>query len=247
MLVNEEFIFPKETKKSSTVQYELILNHHDYDVTLIDVPPVPENEMRQALEWEAKKIFSDYEGQLLFDYYPQPFNNPSTKQVVNIVSVERKLIDQAKDKAKSDGINLKKISIPEVVYKQYVARSNDSLNQCLVIANEKIGKVIIFNEGDICFSRRFNLIYKTISSEAGFDQLLLLELQRSLDYFERQYRLPLPKSYFVISDVESKNLDHVFRENIGQHVSFYTISNSDILSGSAISIEQYFLLNTIKR
>ena len=245
VFINEAFVLPEKESKPLVAQYELILNHQDYDVTLIDAPPVPEHEMRKALEWEAKRLFSDYEGILLFDYYPQPFNNPSTKQVVNIVSVEKSLIDQVKDIARSDGVKLKKISIPEIAYKHHVLCSSDSHNQCIVIANEQIGKVIVFNGGDICFSRRFNMLYQNNHAES-FDQLLLLELQRSLDYYERQYRLPLPNSFLIISDLLGESAAQLIRENIGQSVNTYKASGDVGHNHKALSLEHCFLLNTKK-
>lgn len=220
VLFNDRFFVSgsKTWNTKETIKCDFILDHQDYDIAITDVPSVSDNEIKEALQWEAKKIFANYKDELLFDFYNQPSNHHSSKKLVNIVAVEKLYIDKIINKSSSKNIKINKITIPEMVYKNHAREISISGKSCFILVNKNIGKVIIIENDIICFSRKFNLLYQKDRHSMPYEELLLLEVQRSLDYYERQYRLSMPKDFFILGDLITDKVIAALKESISNNL-----------------------------
>ena len=242
MISGEQFYTFPYNKKSSKEQYQsqFILNHQDYDITVIEKPNVPENELKKALMWEAKHIYAENYDNIIWDYYSQPDNQISHSPVLNLVSASKDKIAVIKNKAKLAGVTLTKITIAEIIYKNI--HLHDSENACFVIGGDSFGKVVIIKDKKIYFSRKFGLLYGNKDEQRSYTEQLILELHRSLDYFERQYRLLIPADFVFLGEQHSNTVV----QSIKKHFTLKSITqwNEPVDKSIAhISSDKRFLLS----
>jgi len=224
--------------KYKKIKCDFVLDHDDYDIATLEVPAVPKVELVRALEWEAKKIFGDGDDKLIFDFYYQPSSKSYSKEMINAVAVEKSLVDDVKNKALKENIFLKKITVPEMIYKDSCQYLNSESGVCFIIVNGNLGKVVVVEKKEVCFSRKFNLSY---DKGVAYESLLLLEVQRSLDYCERQYNMKIPSFLCVLGDVVTDSVIEVIKSNVSTNVSV-GLSSSHFPGESHLSSDQRLLL-----
>lgn len=205
-----------DKNKTKEIKCDFVLNHQDYDTAVIEAPEVPDSEIRKAISWEAVKVFGD--GKLRFDFYHLPLNHQNYGKLINVVAVEEERINDIKERSELENVSLCKITIPEIIYKSAKVKHLNNDRFCMVIANKDIGKLVIVESGEICFSRKFNLSYSKEIGGASYESILLLELQRSLDYCERQYRIVMPAQFFVVGDAVNTPLINILKDNVSHNI-----------------------------
>ena len=220
----------------------LILNHQDYETAIVELPDLPENEIPQAIHWEAVKLLGGNET-LLSDFYHLPAVHHDHKKMVNIVAVSKDYIEFIKDKAIQQHIHLNKITIPEIIYKDANLASIDNSRFCMVIANKAFGKVVIIEQGEVYFSRKFNLSFNDSLDEVDYESLVLLELQRSLDYCERQYRILMPTEFMLVGDGVNASLIERLKENFSLNINTKFPWDSALSEQQDLSSDHRFLLS----
>jgi len=166
----------------------------DCDVYQIERPEVEETEMIQALTWKIKDLINYDVGHAVIDSYPMPVSNKNKQQQVGVVAAREAVIRNYVDSIKSSAMELTALDIHELVRAnlQIVQRSREH-SLALLSLTSGSGLLSIYHDTDLYVSREFKigidqLEQVTADDESVFDSLLL-ELQRSLDYFESFYGL----------------------------------------------------------
>ena len=188
----------------------------------------------------------------VIDTFSQPEKNMSYAVVVH-KSVIKKIINVVDDL----DLNLITIDIPEFSYRNALDYySHNHHGVALILINSNEGKLLIIKEGNIYFSRRFSVDYTSDENSKILEEDIVLELQRSLDYYERQMGQSSPGEILLGGDVFKKEMLPVIEDNFQQVVSYidiekfsinYTVSENDglylpvvdmlALSGAALSKE----------
>ena len=171
-----------------------LLAHDDYDVFQIDKPEVEEVELRQALGWRIKDLISYDVGCAVIDSYPMPVSSKNNTQQVSVVSAHEAVVGSYVDSIKSAGLKLAAIDIHDLVSKYlYSIRQGANQTQAVLSLAEHGGSLSIFHDTDLYVSRSFKIGVNQLEQVSEDDQSvydsLLLEIQRSMDYFESFYGL----------------------------------------------------------
>jgi MSHA biogenesis protein MshI len=215
----------------------LVLEDDEYQLLTIDAPPVPEDEMAEAVKWKIKDLLQFPVNEAVIDVFLQENSQVEGKYIANVVVAHKALINKKKQQVESFGLQLGAIDIPELVYRNYIESSEHSeKNIALVLIKKNSGKLVVVKNGCVYFSRSFPVHY----NGGLFDDLpeteIVLELQRSLDYYERQLKHAIPTDIIFIGEniVEDK-ITSIIKDSLNQNVLVESIAGYDFSDEDSLS------------
>jgi MSHA biogenesis protein MshI len=176
-----------------------MLQQEDYQVLTIEELPVTAEEMQNAIRWKIKKLLSFPIEDALIDSFiiPAPLVTDGKKSMSAVVA-KISYISPIVDQLRMAGLNLTLIDIPELGLRNISALyEDDEHSTALVSLREKNSNLLITRQKEFYLSRRidWNLQFLVETDEKTTDDSLdrlALELQRSFDYYQTQWRCPPP-------------------------------------------------------
>lgn len=171
-----------------------LIGEDDCDVNQIEKPNVDDLELIQALTWKIKDLVSYDVDSAVVDIYPMPVSSKNNTQQVSVVSARESTVASYVESIKSSGLALEAIDIHDLVRKnlQSVRQCADK-TQAILSIGESSGELSIFHDTDLYVSRGFKIGLAQLQLASSEDQSvydsLLLEIQRSTDYYESYYGL----------------------------------------------------------
>lgn len=219
----------------------LVLNDSDYQLLTIEAPPVPEEEMAEAVKWKIKDLLQFPVNEAIVDVFLQPDSHIEGKFMANVVVAHKALIDKKRQYVESIGLQLGAIDIPELAYRNYIeSSSHNEKNIALVLIKKDSGKLIVVNDSTVYFSRNFSVHYKGGLFDDLPENEIVLELQRSLDYYERQLKHAIPTDIiFVGENIIEDKITSITKDSLNQNIlvesiSGYEFSDEDSMSTSNV-------------
>lgn len=180
----------------------LVLSRDDYSLFLVEAPPVPAQELRQALSWKVRDLIDFPVAEAVVDAFLLPEDKERTRVRMAYVAVSRRsTITRLVDLARQSQFKLASIDIPELALRNLVLRCcATERGAALVKLTPGGGSLQIVRGEDLFLARQFALPYQGGLLEDLPADELVLELQRSLDYFERQMRQPPPAQIYLAGE-----------------------------------------------
>ncbi len=224
-LALESWVTENRQQKSSCV---CLLADDDYDVYQIEKPQVEATELKQALGWCIKDLIDYDVDSAVIDSYPMPVSTKNNTQQLSVVSAQESVVSSYVECIKSAGLKLTAIDVHDLVgkYLQCIREGSEQTLAVLSLA-ESEGSLSIFHDTDLYVSRRFkigfNQLEQTDDEGQGIYDSLLLEIQRSMDYFESYYGLG-PVSRLLIHPNKSST------EKMGAYLQGSTSLDIDFIS-----------------
>ena len=178
-------------QKSSCV---CLLADDDYDVYQIEKPQVEATELKQALGWCIKDLIDYDVDSAVIDSYPMPVSSKNNTQQLSVVSAHESVVSSYVECIKSAGLKLSAIDVHDLVgkYLQCIRQGPDQTQAVLSMAASE-GSLSIYHDTDLYVSRHFKIgldqLEQADDEGQGVFDSLLLEIQRSMDYFESFYGL----------------------------------------------------------
>lgn len=166
----------------------------DCDINQIEKPEIEEAELAQALTWRIKDLVSYEVDSAVVDIYPMPVSAKNNTQQVSVVSADEAVVATYVQSIQSAGLKLTAIDIHDLVSGNLPSiRQGVEKAQAILSLNDSTGVLSIFNDTDLYVSRNFKIGLSQLQLASGEDQSiydnLLLEIQRSMDYYESYYGL----------------------------------------------------------
>lgn len=171
-----------------------LVANEDCDVYQVEKPEVEEAEMLQALTWKIKDLINYDVAHAVVDCYPMPVSSKNKQQQVGVVAAREAVVRKYIDSIKTSAMRLSALDIHELVRSNLqLVKSSADTSLGLLTLSDDAGLLSIYHDTDLYVSREFKigleqLALVTSEDESAFDALLL-ELQRSMDYFESFYGL----------------------------------------------------------
>lgn len=183
-------------------QGRVVLSRDDYSLLLVEAPPVPERELRQALSWKVRDLIDFPVAEAVVDAFLLPEDKTRTGVRMAYVAVTRRsTITGLIELARRTNFKLLSIDIPELALRNLALRCCDTeRGAALVKLVPGGGSLQIVRGEDLFLARQFALSYQGGLLEDLPTDELVLELQRSLDYFERQMRQPPPAQIYLTGE-----------------------------------------------
>lgn len=174
-----------------------LLKGGEYQLAQVDVPPnVPEAEARSAVRWRIKDMIDYPAEQATVDAVFIPaLDSPGGRgpQMLAVAARNDTIAGTVKPFNEAE-ISLEVIDVPELAQRNLAQRLELEGRGLALLAFDERGGLLTFTcGGELYLSRRIELSLKSFdgvepAQRKGLYDRLVLELQRSLDHFDRQFR-----------------------------------------------------------
>ncbi|NQZ81755.1 MAG: hypothetical protein HRT52_12135 [Colwellia sp.] len=180
---------------------QVVLSSGQYQIIQVDKPNVPESEILGALKWQIKDLVPYSPENMMLDYFDGP-TLVGAAEKINVVCAEFSVLKEIVDRLDKEDLTVNMITTAEFAFAKLLPIQS---SPCLLVCQREDEDVLllIVQEGRVYFHRRLRG-YAQISIKSE-DELamtvidpLSLEIQRSIDYFERQLKQAPIKSIKVI-------------------------------------------------
>lgn len=192
-----------------------------YQILLVEPPEVPEEELRGAIRWRLKDLISIPLEQAAIDVFALPDDGTrSKKRMVYVVAAHEQKIRSVIALIKDGGLSLQAIDVGELAMRNVANTLLNENNSERGIAVARIrrggGSVYIYRQGNMYLARSFALDYQAGLLDDLPEETLALELQRSVDYYERQMGQSPPTVIYVCGEnVLEDKLGAVLKASLG--------------------------------
>lgn len=216
-----------------------LLPARQYQLQLVDAPNVPEIEMKSAVRWRLKEFLEYPVEAATVDVVAVPSDQGAARgRSVYAVSARNQDIEARMKLFAQAKIQLHVIEIAEMAQRNLAALFESDQRAVAMLSFSEEGGLLTFTaRGELYLSRRIEIsLDQLIGVRAEMrDQLferIALELQRSLDHFDRQFsnvplaRLllaPLPEEVGLVTFLAANLSAPVEAVNLGDVLDFHEV------------------------
>jgi MSHA biogenesis protein MshI len=173
-----------------------LLDPGDYQIVVVEAPNVPREELRTAIRWRVKDLLDFHVDDATLDVLdiPVPKDGPSRAHTMYAVAARNEAVERRVRSFEEAAIPLSVIDIPETSQRNIAALYESPGRGLALLHFDAQGGLLTLNyEGELYMTRRLDVHTEVLSGgdAAAAEEArarVLLELQRSLDHFERQFR-----------------------------------------------------------
>jgi MSHA biogenesis protein MshI len=188
------------TRELAGGPFTFLLQQDEYQLLQIDTPDVPEAEQRNALRWQLKDMLHQSAEDSVFDALPiAPPASSRGRPPSLVVAAARQTLAPTVRAFQAARLDLAAIDIPELALRNLaVLHDTAPRGVALLHFGASGGLVVVCHDGELVTSRRFDVTADQLTHSDDLHstrfERIGLELQRSLDNFDRQYgHVPLAK------------------------------------------------------
>ena len=170
-----------------------VLNPEEYTLLLTEAPDVPPDELRSAVRWRIKDLIDFHLDDAAIDVFDvTAANAPGRTRSMYVVAARNTAIQRRVDLCDTAGVGLDVIDIPEMAQRNLAAIvPEDVRGMVMLTLGSQRGLITITRQGELFLSRRVEIGADSLKAAGDrypyFDQIVL-EIQRSLDYFDSHFR-----------------------------------------------------------
>lgn len=182
-----------------------VLGADHYQLLLVEPPNVPEEELRNAVRFRLKDLINGPLEETVVDLFALPEDGlRGNKKMIYVVATNRQTIQNLVELTRKVGLNLCTIDIPELALRNVTSRlaAVQQNQRSIAVARMRAGggSVFLYRQDNLYLARNFSLDYAAGLLDDLPVDALALELQRSVDYFERQMGQAPPSVIYICGD-----------------------------------------------
>lgn len=166
----------------------LVLAPELYSVTLVERPRVPDQEVKEAVRWRLQDSLDFSPDQAVIDVFPLPASASREREMVFVVAVHRDTLRQVIEAAHGAGIRVAAVDVTELALRNIThgLYPEPQWSVGLLRLTGASGVINICRGEELFLSRRISGMPAELSADAWdeFKDRLLLQVQRSIDYYE---------------------------------------------------------------
>jgi MSHA biogenesis protein MshI len=176
-----------------------LLTPGQYDVHQLAAPAVPAEDLRDALRWQLRSSLGYPPEEALLDVasLPQPADAPA-RQSLLAVTARRSVVVEAIAPLVACGLAVDAVDVPEFAQRNLAQRilADENATHGWLAFDQDTFLLTTHCLGELAFARRMLLPNAALNAEndadpvAHFVERVVVQVQRSLDLFERQSGLP---------------------------------------------------------
>jgi MSHA biogenesis protein MshI len=182
----------------------VVLEDTQYNLFQMPLPPVQESELTSALRWSVRDLIAYPVDQAVVDVFRVPVQQHREAKVYVVVTPKDE-IQKIVDFIHKTGLTLSAIDIEELSLGNIIEQMDGQARGIAVIHfGQQHGSISLFSDSALYLSRRIDtglLRLEEMQSQGAAEQIyesIILELQRSLDFYESEYARP-PISKLVVA------------------------------------------------
>ena len=171
------------------------LHAADYHFLPVDAPNVPATELKSAIAWTVASMIDINKEENTIDVLSIPHGKDSAQRVRGMYAVvaRTELANDYHRRFQAARLTLKAIDSPEMAQRNLAALLETEGHAVGLISFDAGGSLLtITSGGELCLARRLDLTAAQMGHpdpavRAGHHERVALEIQRSLDHFNRQF------------------------------------------------------------
>ncbi|MEX0899241.1 MAG: pilus assembly protein PilM [Gammaproteobacteria bacterium] len=183
-----------------------LMNAGDYQLLLVEAPDVEASELRAAIRWRIKDLIDFHIDDAVIDVVEIPGQDRGRARMMYVVAARSTRVRARIDQIEDAGLELAAIDVEELALRNLAALADrDGRGTCLVWFGGDDGLILLVREGELYLSRRIEVGTSQLFSAAlhgdpdngelgdpltGVLDQVILEIQRSLDYYDSHFSLP---------------------------------------------------------
>lgn len=198
-----------------------LLAPSDYQLVMVEAPNVPAEEMKTAVTWRLKDMIDFPVAEATVDVVDVPVdkNGPARNHQVFAVAARNTVIEPHQKLFAESKVRLSAIDIPEMAQRNISAMLEPEGRGVAMLSFDIDGGLltVTFN-GELYLARRVDVTLLQLlgdeeeKKQQHYDRITL-ELQRSLDHFERQFHY-VAVSKLVLAPTGGSNLHSYLTSNL---------------------------------
>jgi len=187
----------KAAKALHAERYECfhLLNIAEYQLLSVEAPNVPVDELKTAVRWRLKDMLDFHIDDATIDVLDVPVDKSqgNRSHMMYAVAARNQLIEQRQSMFAEAGFALRVIDIPEMAQRNVAALLETGERGLALLSVDAEGALLtITYNGELYLSRHIDIPMGQLPAmdaeqKAAQIERVTLEVQRSLDHFDRQY------------------------------------------------------------
>jgi MSHA biogenesis protein MshI len=170
-----------------------LLDESEYTLVLTEAPDVRPDELKTALRWKVKDLIDFHINDATLDAFALPGEDGGRVREMYAVAARNEAIRRRVDQLQDAGVNLDIIDIPEMAQRNLAALLPEDARGVAVLSfGAKGGLLTISRQGELYLSRSLDVGLDHLLASGGltgYYDRVVLEAQRSLDYYESHFRM----------------------------------------------------------
>lgn len=207
-------------------QCATLLRPGEYQMLVVEAPSVPRAELKSAIRWRIKDLLDYHVDDATMDVLDIPPESDLAGRSHSMYAVAaRNEVIQERVKAFEDArIPLRVIDIPETAQRNISAlHESDDRGAALLYFNHEFGLLTITCRSELYLGRRIEIGLQQIlgATPAARTELfnrVVLELQRTFDHFDRQFRYVSVAKLLLGPEPEDSGMFEHLRTNLDMPV-----------------------------
>lgn len=204
----------------------------EYQVLQVEAPNVPPDELKTAVRWRLKDMLDFHIDDATIDVLDIPVDKSGASRAHSMfaVAARNSLVQARQDLFAEAGVPLSVIDIPEMALRNISATLEQEGRGLAMLSFDDTGGLltVTFNK-ELYLARRLEVTLPILQDtdadrrHAAFDKIAL-ELQRSLDHFDRQYHF-ISVSRLMLAPTGVASLQDFLASNIYMPVESFELGD----------------------
>lgn len=223
----------------SRYQFSTVLENSEYQMVVVEAPNVPAEELKAAVRWRVKDTLNYHVDDAMIDVLQIPSAKQGAEHVKSlyVVAAPNEVIKKRISLFEGAKLDLNIIDIPEMAQRNIAALYEDEGRGLALLTFDETGGILTFTcGGELYLARRIEISIGQLQDaddnlrRQAIDRIDL-EVQRSLDYFDRQFN-HLTVSRMLVAVPRQIGLIEVLNENLS--VSVERLDLAQVLDMTAV-------------
>lgn len=224
-----------------TPTYFLLSPEH-YQLFLIEKLPVPTEELIDALKWRMKNVLIYPIEEAVVDYFELPYRPgvPSNKEMIAVIIAKKNYLTTLAKIINNSGLVLVAIDTPELALRNLTALyENDEKSSAMIYFYDKTALLNITRQKLLYFTRHISLTENSTVTK-NYEEISL-DIVRYFDYYQNQWRHPIPSRLFVAGEKESlPEMTKALEEHLSLTVKTYQLPEN-IMGKNKLTFSNFLL------
>lgn len=209
-----------------------LLANREYQLLSVEAPNVPREELKTAIRWRVKDMLDFRVDDATIDVLDVPVDKdaPVRNHTMYAVAARNQLIEQRQTLFSDAKIPLKAIDIPDLAQRNISALLEpQGRGIAMLFFDADGGLLTVTYSGELYLSRRIEVSLGQLTKASGDERLglfdkITLELQRSLDHFDRQFHfITLSKLLLAPMGENGNGLEEYLSSNLYVPVDTFSL------------------------
>lgn len=175
-------------------QTHLVLGNGEYQLLLVEAPRVEPSELRAAVRWKVKDLIDFHIDDAVIDVFeiPGQENRPHAQSMMYAVVARSRQVRDRIDQVGDAELQLEVIDITEMALRNLASLlDEDARGVVTLYMAPDYGMITVTRQGNLYLTRRLETGTDALTADENnaLDQLVL-EIQRSLDYYDSHFSQP---------------------------------------------------------